>query len=58
MKIEHRRTYSFTREELEQAMLIAAGLPADVKLEFFSADSEHTASPAVRMTVIFSEEPV
>lgn len=53
MKIEDRRYITFTRKELERAMLAAAGLPADTQINSFSVESASLAppQPVVSMSV-------
>lgn len=57
MKIEDRRYITFTRKELERAMLAAAGLPADTVINSFSVDSACLAAPqpVVSMSVTVGE---
>ena len=57
MKIKEQRTLTWTRKELEAIMIAAAGLPADVKLDYFSVESACLVAPqpVVHMSVTLGE---
>lgn len=57
MKVEDRRFITFTRKELEAALIAAAGLPADTTINSFTVESACLAppQPVVSMSVTIGQ---